>query len=154
MLDIDLPDQSGLALQQRLAAERADMPTCRSSSLGHGDVPMSVQAMKAGAVEFLLKPFRAAVLLDAIRQAIRRSEIILDDEAEMHVLHERHASLSPREREVMALVVAGLMNKQVAGDLGISGITVKAHRGRVMQKMQVRSFADLVKTAARLRSAH
>ena len=152
VLDIDLPDQSGLALQQHLAAERTDMPIIFIT--GHGDVPMSVQAMKAGAVEFLMKPFRADVLLDAIRQAIRLSETALDDEAEMHVLRECHASLSRREREVMALVVAGLMNKQAAGDLGISEITVKAHRGRVMKKMEVRSFADLVRASARLRLAH
>jgi FixJ family two-component response regulator len=148
VLDIDLPDQSGFALQQRLAAERTDMPIIFIT--GHCDVPMSVQAMKAGAVEFLMKPFRADVLLDAIRQAIRRSETALDDEAEMHVLRQRHASLSRREREVMALVVAGLMNKQAGGDLGISEITVKAHRGRVMKKMQVLSFADLVKASVRL----
>jgi FixJ family two-component response regulator len=151
VLDIDLPDQSGLALQQRLAGERTDMPIIFIT--GHGDVPMSVQAMKAGAVEFLMKPFRADALLDAIREAIRRSETALEDGAEMHVLRERHASLSRREREVMALVVAGLMNKQAGADLGISEITVKTHRGRVMKKMQVRSFADLVRAAARLRLA-
>jgi FixJ family two-component response regulator len=132
VLDVYLPEQNGLALQQRLAAERTAMPIIFIA--GHGDVPMSVQAMKAGAVEFLMKLFRTDVLLDAICQAIRCSETALDDEAEMHVLRERHASISRREREVMALVVAGLMNKQAAADLGISEITVKAHRGRVMKK--------------------
>jgi FixJ family two-component response regulator len=118
---------------------------------GYGDVPTTVQAMKAGAVEFLTKPYRDDVLLNAIRQAIERSRTALDHEAEIQVLQGRYASLSHREREVMALVVSGLLNKQVGGELGISEITVKAHRGRVMQKMQAKSLADLVAMAARLR---
>ena len=117
---------------------------------GHGDVPMTVRAMKAGAVEFLTKPFRDDVLLDAIRGAIERSRTALRQEAEMQVLRNRHASLTAREREVMALVVSGLLNKQVGGELNISEITVKAHRGQAMRKMQADSLADLVTMAAKL----
>jgi len=117
---------------------------------GYGDVPMTVQAMKAGAVEFLTKPFNDDVLLAAIRAALERSRVALSLEAEMRVLRDRYASLSQRERQVMALVVSGLLNKQIGGELGISEITVKAHRGKVMQKMKADSLADLVKIAARL----
>ena len=117
---------------------------------GYGDVPMTVQAMKAGAVEFLTKPFSDDVLLSGIRQALERSETALGHEAEMRTLRDRYASLTGREREVMALVVAGLLNKQVGSDLGISEITVKAHRGRMMQKMKADSLADLVNMAGRL----
>ena len=117
---------------------------------GYGDVPMTVQAMKAGAVEFLMKPFSDEVLLNAIRGAIERSQTSLDHEAEIRALRKRHASLSRREREVMALVVSGLLNKQVGGELGISEITVKAHRGQVMRKMKANSLADLVTIAASL----
>ena len=120
---------------------------------GHGDVPMTVQAMKAGAVEFLTKPFGDEVLLSAIRHAIERSRTALGHEAEMRALRDRYASLSRREREVMALVVSGLLNKQVGGELGISEITVKAHRGKMMRKMKADSLADLVNMAARLRLA-
>jgi FixJ family two-component response regulator len=120
---------------------------------GYGDVPMTVQAMKAGAVEFLTKPFNDEVLLAAIRGALERSRVALRMEAEMRVLRDRYASLSQRERQVMTLVVSGLLNKQVGGELGISEITVKAHRGKVMQKMKADSLADLVKMAARLRLA-
>jgi len=117
---------------------------------GYGDVPMTVQAMKAGAVEFLTKPFGDDALLSAIRHALERSHTALRHEAEIRALRDRHASLTRREREVMALVVSGLMNKQVGGELGISEITVKAHRGRVMRKMEAHSLADLVTMAARL----
>jgi FixJ family two-component response regulator len=117
---------------------------------GYGDVPTTVKAMKAGAVEFLTKPFTDDALLNAIRQAIERSRVALASEAELQTLREGHALLTNRERQVMALVVSGLLNKQVGGELGISEITVKAHRGQVMQKMKADSFADLVKKAARL----
>jgi FixJ family two-component response regulator len=150
ILDVNLPDLSGLDLQQRVAADRIDMPIIFIT--GYGDVPMTVQAMKAGAVEFLTKPFGDEVLLDAIRDALQRSQAALGGEAEIQTLRERYASLSPREREVMAGVVSGLMNKQVGGELGISEITVKAHRGRMMRKMQARSFADLVNIGAKLRA--
>src|SRR5215831_18447833 len=125
LLDISLPGLSGLDLQKRIAFERTDMPIIFIT--GSGDVPKSVQAMKAGAVEFLMKPFNAEVLLTAIRQALERSRLALAQDVEMRELRDRHASLTPREREVMALVVSGLMNKQVGGELGISEITVKAH---------------------------
>jgi FixJ family two-component response regulator len=147
VLDVSLPDLNGLDLQKRIV-DRTDMPIIFIT--GHGDVPMTVRAMKAGAVEFLTKPFDDEALLSAIRNAIERSEAALGDEANLRVLRERYASLSPREREVMSLVVSGLLNKQVGGELGISEITVKAHRGRVMQKMKAASLADLVTMGARL----
>jgi len=147
VLDVSLPDLNGLELQKRIV-DRTDMPIIFIT--GHGDVPMTVRAMKAGAVEFLPKPFDDEVLLSAIRNAIERSESALGDEANMRVLRERYASLSPREREVMSLVVSGLLNKQVGGELGISEITVKAHRGKVMRKMETDSLADLVTMATRL----
>src|SRR5580704_11590857 len=148
VLDVALPDLSGLDLQKRIAVDRIDMPIIFIT--GYGDVPMTVQAMKAGAVEFLMKPFSDDVLLSAIRHAIERSHIALRHEAELRALRGSYASLSRREREVMALVVSGLLNKQVGGELGISEITVKAHRGKVMRKMQAGSLADLVNMAARL----
>jgi FixJ family two-component response regulator len=151
VLDVTLPDLNGLDLQKRVAADRVDMPIIFIT--GRGDVPMTVQAMKAGAVEFLTKPFGDEVLLSAIRHAIERSQTALDHEAEMRALRDCYASLSRREREVMALVVRGLLNKQVGGELGISEITVKAHRGNVMRKMKADSLADLVNMAARLRLA-
>ena len=149
VLDVTLPGLNGLDLQKRIAVDRIDMPIIFIT--GHGDVPTTVQAMKAGAVEFLTKPFGDDVLLSAIRHAIERSRAALGHEAEMQVLRDRYASLTPREREVMALVASGLLNKQVGSELGISEITVKAHRGQVMRKMKADSIADLVNMAARLR---
>jgi FixJ family two-component response regulator len=151
VLDVSLPGLNGLELQERVALDRTDMPIIFIT--GYGDVPTTVQAMKAGAIEFLTKPYRDDVLLSAIRQALERSRTALDHEAEIQVLQHRYASLTQREREVMALVVCGLLNKQVGGELGISEITVKAHRGRVMRKMSAKSLADLVTMAARLREA-
>ena len=147
VLDVALPDLNGLDLQKRIV-DRTEMPIIFIT--GHGDVPTSVQAMKAGAAEFLTKPFGDEVLESAISQAIERSRTALAHEAELRTLRDRHASLTPREREIMALVVSGLLNKQIAFELGISEITVKAHRGRVMRKMQVESLADLVRVAAAL----
>jgi FixJ family two-component response regulator len=144
---VSLPNLNGLDLQTRIV-DRTDMPIIFIT--GHGDVPTSVQAMKAGASEFLTKPFGNDVLETAINQAIERSRTALAHEAELRTLRDCHASLTPREREIMALVVSGLLNKQIAFELGISEITVKAHRGRVMRKMQVDSFADLVRVAGTL----
>ena len=149
VLDVTLPGLNGLDLQKRLATDRTDMPIIFIT--GFGDVPITVQAMKAGAVEFLTKPFKDDELLSAIRQALERSKVALDQEAEICGLRHRYASLSRREREVMALVVRGLLNKQVGFELGISEITVKAHRGQVMRKMNVGSLANLVNIAAKLR---
>jgi FixJ family two-component response regulator len=147
VLDVTLPGLNGLELQQQLL-DRGDMPIIFIT--GHGDVPMSVQAMKAGAVEFLTKPFRADVLLGAIRDAIERSRAALREASEMQVLRGCYASLTSREREVMALVVSGLLNKQVGGELGISEVTVKAHRGQMMRKMKADSLPALVTMASRL----
>jgi len=147
VLDVRIPGLSGLELQQQLA-ERTDMPIIFIT--GYGDVPMTVRAMKAGAVEFLTKPFKDDVLLDAIRHAIERSRTALRQHSEMQILRNCYAALTPREREVMALVCSGLLNKQVGGELGISEITVKAHRGQVMRKMKADSLPDLVTMAARL----
>jgi FixJ family two-component response regulator len=148
VLDVELPDLDGLDLQALIASERVEMPIIFIT--GYGDVPMTVRAMKAGAAEFLTKPFEDQVLLDAIGAALKRSRTALLERSTLQGLRERYATLSRREREVMALVVSGLLNKQVGGQLGISEITVKAHRGRVMEKMKTRSFAELVKMSERL----
>jgi FixJ family two-component response regulator len=147
VLDVSLPGLNGLELQQRLT-ERSEMPIIFIT--GHGDIPMSVRAMKAGAIEFLTKPFKDDVLIDAMRSAIERSRVALRQQSDMQRLRSCYASLTPREREVMALVCAGLLNKQVGGELGISEITVKAHRGQMMRKMKADSLPDLVTMAARL----
>jgi FixJ family two-component response regulator len=149
ILDVRLPDLNGLELQKRIAGDRVDMPIIFIT--GHGDIPTTVRAMKAGALEFLTKPLGTDALFGAIESALEHSRASLDQQADLQALRQRHASLSPREREVMALVVRGQLNKQVGGELGISEITVKAHRGRVMRKMQARTLADLVNMAARLR---
>jgi len=148
ILDLALPDGSGLDLQQRVAADRPDMPIIFIT--GYGDVSQSVRAMKAGAIEFLTKPFREDVLISAIRQALERSRRTLELDAKMKALRESYQSLTPREREVMVLVVSGFLNKQVGGELGISEITVKAHRGQVMRKMKADSLPALVNMVAGL----
>ena len=148
VLDVSLPDLNGLELQRMLATDRLEMPIIFIT--GYGDVATTVRAMKAGALEFLTKPFDDDALLGAIADALERSRMVLRREAQMRTLRDRHSSLSPREREVLSLVCSGLLNKQVAGELGISEITVKAHRGKVMRKMKARSLADLITIAARL----
>jgi len=147
VLDVSLPELSGLELQERLASQDA-LPIIFIT--GHGDIPMTVRAMKAGAVEFLTKPYGPEIILGAIANAVARSRATLRERANLQSLRERHNSLTPRERQVMALVVRGLLNKQVGGDLGISEITVKAHRGAMMTKMGARSLAELVNMAGRL----
>lgn len=151
VLDLELPDLNGLELQERITVDERCLPVIFIS--GYADVPKTVRAMKAGASEFLTKPFREDVLLEAIRRALERNRVELLHRAELRELRERHASLTPRERDVMLWVVAGLLNKQVAVELGMQEVTVKAHRGRVMQKMKADSLAQLVRMATRLELA-
>ena len=148
VLDVSLPDLNGLEVQKRVGREHNKMPIIFIT--GNGDIPMTVRAMRAGAAEFLTKPFTDEALLDAIRNALERSRSALEAQSNLQVLRDRHESLSAREREVMALVVRGLLNKQVGGELNISEITVKAHRGRMMRKMRAKSLPELVSMAARL----
>lgn len=149
VLDVSLPGLSGLDLQKQIVDERSAMPIIFIT--GYGDVPMTVRAMKAGAMEFLTKPFSDEALLSAIEQALERSRVALDRDVEIRALQKAYLSLTPREQQVMSLVVSGMLNKQIGGELGISEVTVKAHRGRVMEKMTAASLADLVKMATRLR---
>jgi FixJ family two-component response regulator len=150
VLDVRLPQMSGLDFQKRLAEIGMRIPIIFITA--HGDIPMSVRALKSGAVEFLTKPFRDQDLLDAIQQALQRDRVALDQEAEVHDLRRRYQALTAREREVMALVASGMVNKQIASEIGASEATVKIHRGNVMQKMQAGSLIELVRIADKLKT--
>ena len=149
ILDVELPDLSGLDLQTDLAKSGIELPIIFLT--GHGDIPKSVRAMKAGAVEFLTKPFRTEELLEAVGQALGRDSEVRKQRSDTSELRKRLGTLTPRERQVLALVVAGFLNKQIAGELGITELTIKAHRGRVMRKMNATSLADLVRMAEKLK---
>ena len=149
VLDVRLPDTSGLDLQQKLSRAGVRIPIIFIT--GHADIPMTVKAMKSGAVEFLTKPFREQDLLDVIHRALRRDRVVREKQRRLAELQERYSLLSAREREVMSLVVSGLLNKQIAAELGASETTVKTHRGHVMQKMEAKSLPDLVRMADSLK---
>ena len=150
VLDVRLPGLSGLDFQQELARENIPIPIIFIT--GHGDIPMSVRAMKAGAVEFLTKPLRDQDLLDAIQAGLRRDRSRLEEERKVAQLRMRHQSLTAREREIMELLVSGRVNKQIAAEIGISEVTVRLHRGQIMRKMQVGSLADLVRAADKIKT--